>query len=91
MAITVLPGVWLITVILRRLDWPAIILLFFSIVSALVHGGRFELIAYFVDFRKSFAIFLIFAVVGHYIYSMLKLPCKQKQGKGFTFILVLGF
>ncbi len=66
-------------------------LVIFSFVLGLLDGEELSLIRIGIVTGKIFLFFSVTAFIGFYIYPRLKFPFQSKKGKGFTFVLLLGF
>lgn len=66
-------------------------MIFFSFVFGFLSGEAVDISQIMVVTGKVILFFSITLCVGLFIYPRLTFPFRNKQGKGFTFILVLGF
>ena len=66
-------------------------LVFFSFVLGLLDGEELSLVKIGLVTGKILLFFAVTLFVGLFIYPRLKFPFQNKKGKGFTFILLLGF
>jgi Kef-type K+ transport system membrane component KefB len=65
-------------------------LLMFSIILGIVREGSVNPVALIWIGVKSALFFAAVIVTGHYLYPFFRHPFRNRQGKGFTFILILG-
>lgn len=65
-------------------------LVFFSLILSVVKSEDITFFSLFIVAVKSILFFGITIVVGYYIYPFLKKPFQKSNGKGFTFLLILG-
>lgn len=68
-----------------------IIMIILSFVLGFIRDEVFELSQVMLATGKVVLFFAVTLLIGFFIYPRLTFPFKQKQGKGFTFLLVLGF
>ncbi len=66
-------------------------LILFSFVLGLLHGDELNLTQVGVVTAKILLFASVTLLVGFFIYPRLSFPFHNKNGKGFTFILILGF
>lgn len=66
-------------------------LIVFSFVLGLLRGDQLTWMHIALVTGKIILFFSVTLVIGFFIYPRLKFPFHSKNGKGFTFILVLGF
>jgi len=66
-------------------------MIFFSFVLGFLSGEALDINQIMIITGKVILFFFISLSVGLFIYPRLTFPFKNKQGKGFTFILILGF
>ena len=65
-------------------------LLFFSLVLNILNGQALDLESIFAIFAKVIVFFGIVVGTGVWLYPYFKHPFQNRDGKGFTFVLVLG-
>jgi Kef-type K+ transport system membrane component KefB len=65
-------------------------LVLFSIVAGVVHGGAAGPLGIAWVGFKALAFFAVVFAVGHYLYPLFNRPFRDRRGKGFTFLLILG-
>lgn len=65
-------------------------LVFFSLILSIVRNGDVSFISLLLVASKSILFFGIIIIVGYYFYPILKKPFQRSNGKGFTFLLILG-
>ncbi|MGR9071588.1 MAG: cation:proton antiporter, partial [Gammaproteobacteria bacterium] len=68
-----------------------LIMVFFSFVLGFLRGEEMDAAHMLVVSGKVIFFFLVSVVIGLVIYPRLKFPFQNKNGKGFTFLLILGF
>jgi len=66
-------------------------MIFFSFVLGFLSGEAVDISQILIVTGKVMLFFSVTLSLGLFIYPRLTFPFKSKQGKGFTFILVLGF
>lgn len=66
-------------------------MIFFSFFLGFISGETVDINHIMIITGKVFLFFSVTISIGFFIYPRLTFPFKNKQGKGFTFILVLGF
>ncbi len=66
-------------------------MIFFSFVLAFLRGEAIDMNQVMIVTGKVMLFFFVTLSIGLFIYPRLTFPFRNKQGKGFTFILVLGF
>jgi Kef-type K+ transport system membrane component KefB len=66
-------------------------MIFFSFVLGFLRGEIMDINQIMIVTGKVMLFFSITLIIGLFIYPRLTFPFRNKQGKGFTFILVLGF
>ncbi len=65
-------------------------LVMFSIVIGIVDTGGIDLFALgFIVFKVA-AFFSLIVIIGHWVYPLFRHPFRDRRGKGFTFLLILG-
>ncbi len=65
-------------------------LVMFSVVLGIVRQGSFDPITLLWIGLKSTLFFGVVIAIGYYLYPLLKHPFRSREGKGFTFVLILG-
>lgn len=65
-------------------------LIFFSLVLSVIKSDSVNLGSLLLVGLKSTLFFVITIVAGYYLYPILKKPFRNANGKGFTFLLILG-
>ncbi len=65
-------------------------LLLFSLVMSFVNIGKFEPIAMMITMAKVVLFFGLVIAVGRWFYPLFSHPFRHREGKGFTFVLILG-
>ena len=65
-------------------------LVFFSLILSVVKSEDITFVSLVTVALKSILFFGITIIVGYYIYPYLKKPFQRSNGKGFTFLLILG-
>ncbi|NYT47515.1 MAG: cation:proton antiporter [Candidatus Methanofishera endochildressiae] len=65
--------------------------MFFSFVLGFIKGEAFDLMQMAIVSGKVILFFTVTLSIGIFLYPRLTFPFRSKKGKGFTFILVLGF
>lgn len=65
-------------------------LVFFSLILSVVKSEDITFFSLFTVAVKSILFFGVTIIVGYYIYPFMKKPFKKSNGKGFTFLLILG-
>jgi Kef-type K+ transport system membrane component KefB len=65
-------------------------LVLFSLVTGIVQVGAVSPPAIAWIGLKALAFFAVALAVGHYLYPLFKRPFRDRRGKGFTFLLILG-
>lgn len=66
-------------------------MIFFSFVLGFLRGEAVDINQMLVVIGKVLLFFSVTICIGIYLYPRLTFPFRSKQGKGFTFILILGF
>ncbi|MBT4146172.1 MAG: hypothetical protein HOE45_04725 [Gammaproteobacteria bacterium] len=66
-------------------------MIFFSFVLGFIKGEAFDLMQMAIISGKVILFFTVTLSIGIFLYPRLTFPFRSKKGKGFTFILVLGF
>lgn len=66
-------------------------MIFFSFVLGFLRGEAFEVSQIAIVSGKIILFFTITLLIGIFLYPRLSFPFRNKKGKGFTFILILGF
>ena len=66
-------------------------MIFFSFVLGFLRGEAFEVSQIAIVSGKVILFFTITLLTGIFLYPRLTFPFRSKKGKGFTFILILGF
>ena len=66
-------------------------MIFFSFVLGFISGGPVDISQLALVAGKVILFFAITLSIGLFLYPRLAFPFRNKQGKGFTFILILGF
>jgi Kef-type K+ transport system membrane component KefB len=66
-------------------------MIFFSFVLGYLSGDTVDMTHVMIITGKVMLFFIVTLGIGLLIYPRLTFPFKSKQGKGFTFILILGF
>ncbi len=64
-------------------------LVLFSVVLGIVREGSFVPLSLLWISLKSILFFGVVIAIGYYLYPLLKHPFRNRDGKGFTFVLVL--
>lgn len=62
----------------------------FSMILGLIQGGGFDIMNLVITTGKVALFFGVSLLIGYYVYPLLKHPFRNRDGKGFTFVLVLG-
>ncbi len=65
-------------------------LIFFSLILSVVKSEDISLLSLLLVAFKSTFFFAITIIVGYYLYPLFKKPFRNSNGKGFTFLLILG-
>lgn len=65
-------------------------LIFFSLVLSVIKTDSINLSSLLVIGFKSALFFVVTMIAGYYLYPLFKKPFRDPNGKGFTFLLVLG-
>ncbi|MHC4183163.1 MAG: cation:proton antiporter [Planctomycetota bacterium] len=65
-------------------------LVLFSVVLGIVKGGSLDPLSMLWIGLKSILFFGVVIAIGYYLYPLLKHPFRNREGKGFTFVLILG-
>lgn len=65
-------------------------LVFFSLILSVVKSEDISFLSLSMVALKSILFFGVTIVIGYYIYPFLKKPFQKSNGKGFTFLLILG-
>jgi len=65
-------------------------LIFFSVVLGVVGEGDLDPIVILSFAAKATAFFVVVIVTGRWLYPFFRHPFRQREGKGFAFVLVLG-
>jgi Kef-type K+ transport system membrane component KefB len=65
-------------------------LVLFSIVIGVVNGGSVSPLALAWIGLKALAFVVVVLAAGYYLYPLFKRPFRDRRGKGFTFLLILG-
>lgn len=66
-------------------------MIFFSFVLGFLKGESFDVAQIALIAGKVIVFFTLTLAIGIFLYPRLTFPFRSKQGKGFTFILILGF
>ncbi|RLA22040.1 MAG: hypothetical protein DRQ62_08565 [Gammaproteobacteria bacterium] len=66
-------------------------MIFFSFVLGFLRGESFDIAHMAIISGKVILFFTLTLVIGIFLYPRLTFPFRSKKGKGFTFILILGF
>jgi Kef-type K+ transport system membrane component KefB len=65
-------------------------LIFFSLILSVVKSEDISVLSLGVIALKSTLFFVVTIVAGYFLYPLLKRPFQKDNGKGFTFLLILG-
>jgi Kef-type K+ transport system membrane component KefB len=65
-------------------------LLMFSVVLGIVRGGGMDPLYLLLVGVKSILFFGTVIAIGYWLYPLFKHPFRNRKGKGFTFVLILG-
>jgi len=65
-------------------------LIFFSLVLSVIKSDSINLTSLLIVGLKSTLFFIVTIVAGYYLYPLFKKPFRNSNGKGFTFLLILG-
>jgi Kef-type K+ transport system membrane component KefB len=65
-------------------------LIFFSLILSVVKSEEISFTSILIVGLKSTLFFGVTIVIGYFVYPILKRPFQKSNGKGFTFLLVLG-
>lgn len=65
-------------------------LIFFSLILSIVRSEDISILSLSIVALKSTLFFVVVIVVGYYLYPIMKRPFQKSNGKGFTFLLILG-
>ena len=65
-------------------------LVFFSLVLSVIKSDSINLMSLLIVGLKSTLFFIVTIVAGYYLYPLFKKPFQNSNGKGFTFLLILG-
>ena len=65
-------------------------LIFFSLILQVINSDEISFMSLLIVGLKSTLFFIVTIVVGYYLYPVLKKPFRNSNGKGFTFVLILG-
>ena len=66
-------------------------MIFFSFVLGFLKGDAFDIAQIAIVSGKVILFFSVTLTIGIFLYPRLAFPFRSKKGKGFTFILILGF